>query len=560
MAASTENPVKRIFGLLKFQKKEISAIYFYAIFSGIVQLTLPLGTQSIINFVMGGFISTSLVILITAVVGGVFVYGLLQINQMKLIEKIEQQIFVRNSFQFTYVLPKLNLKDVDSYYLPELVNRFFDTITLQKSLAKILLEIPTATIQILFGLILLSFYHPSFILFGLALVIVLYLILRFSGVKGLQTSMLESDYKYKVAGWIEELARTVTSFKFSKGTPIHLHKSDVLVSSYLENKTAHFKVLLFQYWTLTIFKVLITASLFIVGSVLLVNQQINIGQFIGAELVILTVVSSVEKLIVNLDKIYEVLVSVEKLAKITDKPLEHEGQMALSLKEEGVSVKVNDLSFTYPDGREAISHISFDLDRGEVMTIQGANSSGKSTLLRMLTGAYQPFDGVININQIAIGNYDMFSLRSQTGILLSKQDIFEGTLLENITMGDPDADMAEIARLCSLTGLNQFTESDQMGFGRMLYPTGKKLPKGVVSKILLVRALSGHPKLLLLEEPWIDMEEGDAAQVKQYLLNHPDKPTTFVVTEDAAFAAASNKVVRLENGAMVGIKENNKRS
>jgi ATP-binding cassette, subfamily B, bacterial len=261
-----------------------------------------------------------------------------------------------------------------------------------------------------------------------------------------------------------------------------------------------------------------------------------------------------------LDKIYEVLVSVEKLAKVTDKPLEHEGQMALSLKEEGVSVKVNDLSFTYPDGRQAISHISFDLDRGEVMTIQGANSSGKSTLLRMLTGAYQPFDGVININQIAIGNYDMFSLRSQTGILLSKQDIFEGTLLENITMGNPDADMEEIARLCSLTGLNHFTESDQMGFGRMLYPTGKKLPKGVVSKILLVRALSGHPKLLLLEDPWIDMEEGDAAQVKQFLLNHPDKPTTFVVTEDAAFAAAGNKVIRLENGAMVGIHENNKRS
>lgn len=560
MAASTGNPVKRIFGLLKFQKREISAIYFYAIFGGIVQLTLPLGTQSIINFVMGGFISTSLVILIAAVVGGVFVYGLLQINQMKLIEKIEQQIFVRNSMEFTYVLPRLNLQSVDSYYLPELVNRFFDTITLQKSLAKILLDIPTATIQIIFGLILLSFYHPAFIFFGLALVVVLYLILRFSGERGLQTSLMESDYKYKVASWLEELARTVTTFKFSKGTPVHLQKSDEFVTKYLDSKTAHFKVLLFQYWTLTIFKVLITASLFIVGSILLVEQQINIGQFIGAELVILTVVASVEKLIVNLDKVYEVLVSVEKLAKVTDKPLELDGEMMLEVNTGGVAVKVNELSFTYPDGRTAIKDVSFELAEGGVMTIKGNNSSGKSTLLRVLTGAYQPFGGSININRIAIGNFDLSSLRSQTGIMLSKQDIFEGTLLENIAMGNPHVDMQEISLLCSLTGLSDFIESDQMGFGRMLYPTGKKLPKGVVSKILLVRALSGHPKLLLLEEPWLEFEEDDAQRVKDYLLNHPDRPTILVVTEDPSFANGSNLILELEEGSVIHLMEKGKSS
>ncbi|MFZ4058290.1 MAG: ABC transporter ATP-binding protein, partial [Ferruginibacter sp.] len=161
--ASTEkkmNALQRIFKVFKLDKSEISSIYFYAILSGLIQLSLPLGIQSIISFVLGGSISTSLVILIFLVVTGVFIAGLLQVNQMRLIEKVQQKIFVRYSFEFADRIPKLNLHEVDSYYLPELVNRFFDTISLQKGISKLLLDIPAASIQILFGLILLSFYHP----------------------------------------------------------------------------------------------------------------------------------------------------------------------------------------------------------------------------------------------------------------------------------------------------------------------------------------------------------------------------------------------------------------
>src|SRR5690606_30001501 len=161
---SKKRPLTRIFEILKFERKGISSIYFYAILAGLVQLTLPLGIQSIIMFVLGGSISTSLVLLFVFVVFGVFVNALLQVNQMEIIEKIQQQLFVRYSFMYTNKLHNIELKSVKDYYLPELVNRFFDVISLQKGIAKLLLDVPTATIQILFGLILLSFYHPTFIL------------------------------------------------------------------------------------------------------------------------------------------------------------------------------------------------------------------------------------------------------------------------------------------------------------------------------------------------------------------------------------------------------------
>jgi ABC-type bacteriocin/lantibiotic exporter with double-glycine peptidase domain len=160
------NAIKKILSILKLEKKEITILYFYATLNGIIQLSLPLGIQSIISFVMASSISTSLILLIVFVIVGVFITGLIAVKQLQLIEKIQQKIFVKYAIQYADRIPNLDVKSVDSYYLPELVNRFFDTTTLQKGISKLLLDFPVATIQIVFGLLLLSFYHPVFISFG----------------------------------------------------------------------------------------------------------------------------------------------------------------------------------------------------------------------------------------------------------------------------------------------------------------------------------------------------------------------------------------------------------
>ncbi|ULQ57934.1 ABC transporter ATP-binding protein/permease [Flavihumibacter rivuli] len=550
MADSKPNPIKRILKILRFEKKEISDIYFYAILNGLVNLSLPLGIQSIISFVLGGAISTSIVILILLVVFGVVMTGLFQVNQMKLIEKIQQKLFVRYSFEFANSIPKLNLRSVDRYYLPELTNRFFDTTTLQKGLAKLLLEIPAATIQIVFSLLLLSFYHPVFIFFGLVLITLIFLILRFTGHKGLETSIQESNHKYEVAGWLEEMARVVTSFKFSKGSILHFKNTDEDVTKYLNARTSHFNILLIQYWALIAFKVAITAAMLIVGSILLVNQQLNIGQFIAAEIIILTVIGSVEKLIINLENVYDVLTSVEKLGKLTDQPLEESGKLKLERKEDGLSIQANIASFGYEDGNPVIRNINFDVKPGEKIAVMGPNGSGKSSLIRLLCGAYQPFDGVICLDDISINNYDIDSIRSQTGILLSTQDLFKGTLLENITMGNSAISYQEINRLANIVGLKSFIDSRQEGLQMEINPTGNRLPRKIVLRLLLLRALVNNPRLLLLEEPWLGLEETYCRSIKNYILEGMPKTTALVVTNDIDFASNCDKVLYMEEGTL----------
>jgi ABC-type bacteriocin/lantibiotic exporter with double-glycine peptidase domain len=397
-------------------------------------------------------------LLIILVLVGVLVSGVLRVSQMKVVEKVQQRLFTRYSFEFTYKLPKLDLNNLQGYHLPELVNRFFDTVSLQKGLSKLLLEVPLAIIQILFGLILLSFYNPVFIIFGIILIVILYLVLYYTSQRGFDASIRERNYKYDIAAWIQDVARAITSFKFHEKNNLHLKKTDSLVSGYLDARTEHFNVLKFQYWSLIVFKLLITASMLVVGGVLLVEQQINIGQFIAAEIVILTVLSAVEKMILSLDNVFDLLTSIEKLGKVTDKEIEYGGKLPLNANGEGLSISANNLSVE--NGHINLLHqTSFDILSNEKICIVGDDSNSKSALINLLSGSLHDFNGKLLMNDIPVGNYDIDSIRKTIGIVSGNKEIFTASLWDNLTMGNKQAETAEVMILLKQVGLASFFSS-----------------------------------------------------------------------------------------------------
>ena len=521
--------LKKFYQILKLDKKDISSIYAFAILAGVVQLSLPLGIQTIISFLLAGSVSTSIVVLILLVVIGTFLNGLLQVRQLEIIEKLKQKIFLRYGLEFSDRLPKLNNEKLDDYYLPELVNRFFDTISLQKGLDKLLLDLPAAIIQIFLGLMLLSFYHPVFIGFGIMLLFILMLILYLTAPRGLALAMLSSDYKYQVVAWLQETARMVKSFKYSK-SDLHIIKTDRLIGNHLEARTSYFKILLIQFWSLISFKIIITAAMLIVGTVLFIDQQINVGQFIAADIVIITIIVSIEKLIISLDTVFDALVSIEKLGKITEAETETGGIFELNPMQEGLSVQFKNTSFTYPDGNNILSDVNFSIAAGQLVHIAGVSGSGKSTVLRLLTGAYKNYEGIILVNGQSVGNYTLESLRDTTAVLLSNQDIFQGTLWENLTMCNVGSNLTEVNDLVIKLGIADFVQSDKLGLHMLLDPVGKRLSKQTKQKILVIRALVGNHRLLLLEEPFEYLDKASADTLMIWLKNL--KNTTILIASD----------------------------
>ncbi|MFY7964174.1 MAG: peptidase domain-containing ABC transporter [Chitinophagaceae bacterium] len=536
--------VRSLFKILKLDKKDISSIYFFAILGGLIALTLPLGIQTIINFVTAGTLSTSIVVLIIIVVLGVFINGLVQVRQMQITEKVKQKIFTRYSLEFANKLPHLNIEKLDKYYLPELVNRYFDAPSLIKSLEKILLDVPAAIIQIVFGLILLSFYHPIFIGFGLFLIVILVAIIKFTSPQGLATSLKASDYKYAIASWLEEMARVIKSFKYSKNTNLHLEKADKLVTGYLDARTSHFKILLTQFWSLITFKIIITAAMLTVGSFLVIDNQINVGQFIAADIVIISIMSSVEKLISSLDKVYDTLTSIQKLSKVIDSDVEVSGTRELPNINKGVDVEFSKVSFGYDD-KEVLKNVSFSVKAGQMVCLSGASGSGKSSVLRLLTGAFTNFSGSVLIDNVPIGNYSLKSLRSQTGILLNQQDIFNGTLLENLTMGNTKISIDDVNILSDRLNLKDFIKNYKGGYDAVLDTQGKKLNGNIRQEILLVRALVGRHRLLLLENPFNNLEPKEIMSLTDYLQKE-NNATIIIISEDETVKKQCDLVINLK--------------
>ncbi len=541
------NPLNRIAQLVKLHKKEVISIYLFSMLSGLINLSLPLGVQTIIGLVMGATMVSSIYVLIFFVVLGVFLVGLLQLNQMKIIETIQQRVFASYAYTFADTIPRMDLKKMDHYFIPEKVNRFFDTVNIQKGFAKLLLDIPIASVQIVFGILLLALYHPLFILLGIFLIILLFLIFNMTSRRGIATSIQESNYKYEVVGFFNEIGRTLKSFKFSQGSDLNLEKTNAHTRGYLEARTQHFHVLLFQYKTLIFFKVSLTVLMLTLGTYLLIEQQLNIGEFIAAEIVILMVIGAVEKLITSLDSAYDVITGLEKIASVTESPLEHSGTMDLNANK-GLMIQLADFSFSFNAAKKVLDSINLQLLPGQKVSITGPEGSGKSMLLRMLTGNYQDFEGSFQINHFPIHNYSLKSLRKHTGILLHGQEIFGGSLWENISLGQKEITGEVILQKANELGFDDLLNQFPSGFETQIEPIGKKTPQTIIRKILLLRALCGNKKLLLLEEPWAGLESQNKETIKKYLLNLPADTTVVVVSDDADFNRLTDQQINMRHG------------
>jgi ABC-type bacteriocin/lantibiotic exporter with double-glycine peptidase domain len=544
-----QTPLQRFFSFLKLDRKDISQLFFYAIFSGLASLSLPLGIQAIVNLIQSGQVSVSWIILVILVVFGVALVGILSLMQLRITENLQQKIFVRSSFEFGYRLPKIKFEEFYNQYPPELANRFFDTITIQKGTSKLLIDFSTALLQITFGIILLSLYHPFFILFGILLMLLLYSIFKFSYKSGLSASLKESKYKYKVVSWLQELARNNFSFRRKDTFEFALTKNDYLVGEYLKYREKHFGVLKRQFIQLIIFKVLITASLLLIGGFLVLNQQMNIGQFVAAEIIILLVINSVEKIITGLETFYDVLTSIEKIGQVSDLKTEDFRSDLNDFCFTNILLEMEKVSFKFPDSTDVIiDQINLKVNPNEKILLEGENGSGKTTLIRLLSGLLQPTSGSLYINDDTYRKIDLTLYRSQISTIINGETPFEGTILENITFNNPLISHQDIKWAIESVHLGSFIKSLPEGLNTKILPEGRQLSSSNAQKILLARSIINKPRILFYEDPLDKMDDSSAKEIIDFITDNSNKWTVVVSSKNPYWKEKIQRVIHMKNG------------
>jgi ABC-type bacteriocin/lantibiotic exporter with double-glycine peptidase domain len=542
-------PWRRLLQLLHSERRDIELIYLYAVLVGLFGLTVPLAVQGITQLVQGGLVLQPVVLLILFAIVGTLVTGAIGLLQESVVENIQQRIFARLAFEFAYLVPRVRFEAAQSANLPLQMNRFFEAVLIQKALAKLLIDVPTATLQVVFGVMLLSFYNPSFIVFALVLILGVYAIFRLTFPRGLETSIMESKFKYNVLEWLQAMARSIAAFKFSTRSTLPLETMDGHVANYLKYRRKHFQVLVTQSWSMIVFKTLLTGALLILGTTLVVNRSLTLGQFVAAELVIVTVLAGVEKLIRSLATIYDVLTSVDKIGHVMDLPVEEIHGLQLPESRQGLAIVARSLTFTYPDQpTPTLQDIDLDIRPGDRIAITGVDGSGQTTLLRVLGALHDGYVGTLTYDGVTLRSMNRAALREQIGQVLATTDLFDGTIEDNISVGRRFVDRNAVLKALRDVDVDDVVQAMPNGMQTTIINGGANLSAAVASKLLVAQGVVGQPRLLLLDDFFQNLDDDYRTRLIRLLTDRATLHTVIAVSHDPEFLAACDLIFVMEAG------------
>jgi ABC-type bacteriocin/lantibiotic exporter with double-glycine peptidase domain len=345
------------------------------------------------------------------------------------------------------------------------------------------------------------------------------------------------------------MARNNFSFRKKTNFDYALNKNNYLVSQYLYYREKHFNIIKRQYLQLIIFKVIITASLLFIGGYLVLNQKMNIGQFVAAEIIILLVINSVEKIVVGLETFYDVLTAVEKIGQISDLEIEPNQTILNDICYNNITLEAENIIFKFPESSDyVINKINLKIENSEKIFLEGDNGSGKTTLIRILSGLLQPTSGTFFINDDTYRKIDLQQYRSQIGTIINGETPFEGTILENITFNNPSISQEDIKWAIESVKLGSFIKSLPEGLDTKIFPEGRQLSSSNAQKILLARSIINKPKILFYEDALDRMDAPIAKEIIDFLTSSENKWTLIVSSKNPYWKEKCTRKITMQEG------------
>ncbi len=532
-------PVSRFFGLMQPEVSDIATIFIFSLVTGLLYLALPLAINGVVGNLAFGTQSTpfqqALIFITLALSGCLILSAVIRGLQYVVSEHIQRRIFVRLAADMAWRLPRVKTEAFDGVHAPEMVNRFLDVVTVQKSSAMLLLNGINIIVGAVVGLLVLGFYHPFLLAYMLVILGGLAFVVFVLGRGAISSSLAESRRKYAVVGWLEEVACYPRLFKGPSGLKLASARADELSRRYLADRGWHFRVLMRQIVGLLTLEVLATAALLIVGGGLVLSQQLTLGQLVASELIVGTVVASVAKLGKQFEAWYDALAAVDKLGHLVDLDTDREGGEVPAGSPAGAAISLRGVGFAYPGGRELLNDVSFEVAPGDRVALGGSQGSGCSTLLDLIAAMREPTAGAIFVDGLDLRSWDLEAFRGQVMVLRS-QDILTASLLDNLRLGRDDITIGQVQSALAEVGLLQDLLAMPGGLETSLVTGGLPLSSRQRNRLLVARALLHRPRLLIIDEFLDGMDSENTSQLAD-LITAPGRPWTLLLaTRDPQLA------------------------
>jgi putative ABC transport system ATP-binding protein len=552
MPSKARPAIARIISFLRGDWNDIGVIIVYAIGVGLASLGVPIAAKSLVNSVAFGALLQPLIVLTSLVFGVLLFSGFMQVLQQCVAENLQRRLIVRIAMSLAQRIPQVRYAEFRKKYGADHVLRFAEAFAAQKAVKGLLLDGLAVLFQTFTGVILLAFYHPFFLAFSIVMVVCIsIIILPFTRV-GVSTSIRESDAKYELFAWLQDLASTPVLFKSSRGESLAIRRSDELTRRYLNRRRSHFSVLLTQNIGGLLLQAIGSASLLGLGGYLVINQQLTLGQLVAAELIITLVLSSVTKLGKHIETFYDLSASIAKLDALMELPKEEVTGSFFGVDEQPARLDIRKLQFRFGEGDSLIKDLTLSLAAGDKLAIWGANGSGKSLVANAIYRLVNPTSGWIEIDGHNVSEIHPRELRSEV-VLLRGLELFHGTVTDNLTLGHPSILPSEVQDALKMVGLLNEIRSLPEGMNTWLKGTAQPLSRGQGHQLMIARAILQRPRLLILDGSLDSIDEIHRKTVLSSLITGKTPWTLLVFTHDDEVLCEFPRSYQLTNGTIVSL-------
>ena len=520
-------PFARLQALLRPEWSDIWLVVVFAFVVGLLTLATPIAVESLVNTVAFGRFVQPVVVLALILLTFLAFSAALRVLQTYVVEIVQRRLFARVAGDLAFRLPRAKTGALDGVFLPELTNRFFDIVTVQKVAAQLLLDGVGLVLSGVIGMAVLAFYHPWLLGFDIVMMSSIAFIIFVMGRGAVSSAIKESKTKYYMASWLEDISRCPTAFRTSGGTDLALERTDRLVHEYMEARQKHFAILIRQIMFALGLQAIASTVLLGLGGWLVIKRELTLGQLVAAELIVTVIVGAFAKLGKHMESFYDLLAAVDKLGALFDLPTERFDGI-LEMNSDGpAQVSADSVRYKKANGGNLTSAISFDIAAGQSVALLGGSGSGKSTMLDLLYGLRVPDSGHLSIDGFNPQDLRSDVLRQQVA-LVRRSEIFHGTLEENVHLHRPDVTSADVRHALEAVSLYDDVLRLPDGFDTQLNGAGAPLSGTQRDLLCLARAIAGRPRLLLIDGLLDGLSDDELEHALSGLL-HTDHPWSMVV-------------------------------
>jgi ABC-type bacteriocin/lantibiotic exporter with double-glycine peptidase domain len=537
------SPLRLIWELFNFERKEIAVVVSFEIFAGLLLLTIPIGVQTVVNTFAFTQQMQPVFILAMALIAGQVFAAIFKISQMIAVEKMQQRIMANFAMEMAFRLPRLERAEVS--HPAGLVHHFYDTVVVQKGLSRILLEGVSLTLQTIIGLILLGFYHPFLLAFDVVLVISIIFCICILGRGLLAANVEESRQKYRIGYWLDEITAKPIIFGSKSARDFALEKTDEIVADYLRARDRSFRVIFRQVTGLLSLQAIANTSLLLIGIWLITKNQLSVGQLVAAEIVVSTVLYSLTRFQKHIESFADLGAALDKVATVFHKPLEPFSGDEHLPEDPAYKLECRNLFYRFKSQTKQIGPISFVLQPGQKMAIHGLAGSGKSTLINILYGIKRQTSGVILINNRDVRSIPPEMIRERVA-LVRGVEVINGSILQNIRLGNPDATIDKINDALNRVGILDDILLLTDGLDTVLDRMGAPLSISQVRGLMIARAILSKPAILLLDETLDGLDSNYQQKLLDVILGPEAAWTALITSSNPEVESKCGQLINLE--------------